>query len=713
MTDRTLAPPIVSGSSPRTRVLSVFVLSSFAFSQPILDLLGRNAVFFLARAAPPIDAVLLALVTGVIGPALLGLAVELPARWNERLARTAHLATLGVLFGSLVVTIAARTPARDLDGKLILAAGAAAGASFALAYRRFENVRLLVKYATPAPIVFVLVFLFASPTSTAVIQSQSLSRPGAVDPANPAPVVLVIFDEFPTVSLMDGSGNLEEDVYPNFARLAGDGTWFRNAVTVRQQTEDSVPAILTGSAGSTGRLPFASSYPNNLFTVLSDGYDLHVLEAVTGLCPDYACQNRLRQTEPFANRWKTMVSDVTVILGHLLIPRDLTGRLPSIDESWGDFRNTAAASPDTSDEHGFDIIEQFRDLDSEDRRKPVSAFIESITPAGGQPPLYFGHFLLPHIPWRYLPTGQEYPAGSPIPGSATTGWTGDAFLVAQAYQRHLLQVQLVDGLLGNILDRLDAADLYDPSLIIVLADHGITIRPEVEHRRVVTGETLADVAAVPLFIKRPYESGGTVDDYRAETTDVLPTIADILGFTIPWQTTGFSLFADERPERTATEVVGTKGPVMFDAAGLEILELAGEKAAWFHDKGPAGFAPAGYEHLLGMSSAEVTDTATADSIEMDHPERYVDVDPASAILPARVTGTFRSSDSSGTDVYLAVVMNNHVVAVTRTFSGEDGSRSFSAMLPHTEFREGYNQVEFFLVEDAAKRVLSRLLDSDS
>ncbi len=713
MTDTTLAPPIAPESSPLSRGLSVFVLSSFALSQPILDLLGRNAVFFLARAAPPIDAILLALVTGLIGPALLGLAVALPGRWNERLARNLHLATLGVLFGSLVITIAERTPARDLNGKLILALGTIAGASFALSYKRFENVRLLLKYATPAPLIFVLVFLFASPTSTAVIQSQSLSRPDAVDLANPAPVVLVIFDEFPTVSLMDGSGNLEEPIYPNFARLAGDGTWFRNAVTVRQQTEDSVPAILTGSAGPTGGLPFASSYPNNLFTVLSDGYELHVLEAVTGLCPDYACQNKARQTESFAKRWKTLVSDVTVILGHLLLPRDLTDRLPSIDESWGDFRNTAAASPETSDEQDFDIIEQFRDLDSEDRRKPVSAFIDSIEPAGEQPPLYFGHFLLPHIPWRYLPTGQEYPAGNPIPGSATTGWTDDEFLVAQAYQRHLLQVQLVDTLLGNILDRLDAVDLYDPSLIIVLADHGITIRPGIEHRRVVTDETLADVAAVPLFIKRPYESTGAVDDYRAETTDVMPTIADVLGFDIPWQTTGYSLFADDRPARAATEVVGTKGRVVFDAAGLEILELAGEKAAWFHDNGPAGFAPTGYEHLLGMLLAEGTGTTSAGSIEVDHPERYVDVDPDSVILPARLTGTFHSPLSSTTDVYLAVAMNNHVVAVTRTFRREDGRSGFSAMLPHTEFRAGYNAVEFFLIEDAAKPALNRIVESDS
>ena len=44
------------------------------------------------------------------------------------------------------------------------------------------------------------------------------------------------------VELITADGDLRTDRYPNFARLAADSTFFRNAVTVEQQTEHSVPA---------------------------------------------------------------------------------------------------------------------------------------------------------------------------------------------------------------------------------------------------------------------------------------------------------------------------------------------------------------------------------------------------------------------------------------------------------------------------------------
>ncbi len=98
-------------------------------------------------------------------------------------------------------------------------------------------------------------------------------------------MVMVVFDEFPLASIIDGEGDLRSDLYPNFARLADDGTWFRNAVTVQQQTEHSIPAMLTGSVPDPDLIPVAGQYPFNLFTALRSVYDLHVYESITQLCP--------------------------------------------------------------------------------------------------------------------------------------------------------------------------------------------------------------------------------------------------------------------------------------------------------------------------------------------------------------------------------------------------------------------------------------------
>ena len=38
---------------------------------------------------------------------------------------------------------------------------------------------------------------------------------------------------------------------------------------------------------------------------------------------------------------------------------------------------------------------------------------------------------------------------------------------------------------------------------------------------------------------------GNIDDYRAETIDIFPTIADALGIPLPWETDGMSLLAPD------------------------------------------------------------------------------------------------------------------------------------------------------------------------
>ena len=151
--------------------------------------------------------------------------------------------------------------------------------------------------------------------------------------------------------------------------------------------------------------------------------------------------------------------------------------------------------------------------------------------------LHFAHLLLPHAPWRLLPSGHVYgfsnsSEGLEYPGGA---WTGDRWLVEQAYQRHLLQVGYVDSLLGRVLRTLEREGLYDQALVIVVADHGASFRPGAP-RRSVTRENLADIAGVPLIVKYPRQRHRGADlGVTARTIDVLPTIADVLGVPLPWQ----------------------------------------------------------------------------------------------------------------------------------------------------------------------------------
>ena len=67
-------------------------------------------------------------------------------------------------------------------------------------------------------------------------------------------------------------GHIDAARYPNFARLARDATWYRNATTVADYTERAVPALLTGDRPTTAALPIASDHPESLFTLLGGNY---------------------------------------------------------------------------------------------------------------------------------------------------------------------------------------------------------------------------------------------------------------------------------------------------------------------------------------------------------------------------------------------------------------------------------------------------------
>jgi hypothetical protein len=674
-------------------VTSVVVVFWLAITQPLLDLLGGNAEFFIARAATSMDIVLVGVLSAIVLPLIVAGIVVGIARLHAGAGRVVHVGILVVLGGAAVAQILERTPADVLPWGIEFLVSFGAGALLALAIVRSASLRTFLRYASVAPVVSLVMFLFLSPSSQ-LLTSDGDTSAVAVDIAAPAPVVMVVFDEFPVASLMDAEGDLQEDVYPNFARLARDGTWFRNATTVQQQTERALPAILTGTdPGERDAVPSAAAYPANLFTLLADDYELDVREAVTELCPAFACGGSSRPAEPFADRWRLLTDDLRVVVGHLVLPEDLAAEtLPPIDSSWSNF----AAAENAED---WNIIGRFNEQAAADRRIPVAGFLDAIDPPGERPELDFVHALLPHVPWSYLRTGQTYPAPSPAPGSASPGWGGDEWLVDQAYQQHLVQVTYVDALIGDMIERLEATGQYDDALIVVLADHGISVRPDIPHRRVAYPDTVGDIAAVPLFIKRPNDPGVGVDDYRAETVDVLPTIADVLGIELPWATDGVSLFDPDRPDRSRSQITGDEGVIVFGVDGSEARAIASRKVDHFGPAGPYGLAPAGHRDLLGAAVADldVDPDGGVRATVTDH-AAFASVDIDGESLPARVRGVLPDGTGSDADVIIAVAVNGEIAAVTRTEHTEDGTVRYGAMIPPPVLVDGSNDVQVLLVK---------------
>ncbi len=492
-------------------------------------------------------------------PAVVALVVWAVRSASRRLGTGLHVLVVGGLTASLAMQLLERMPGLKTAAAPVLATAAivVAGGVIALFYRA-AGVRSFVRLAAVSAILLPALFLFSSPASKLVIR-QSAAISGSTVIGDPVPVVMLVVDELPVASLMNGGGGIDAAMFPNFARLAARSTWFRNATAVHDFTEIAVPAILTGSYGDKRKLPIASHYPQNVFTLLGGAYDVHASEAFTQLCPLSICTASPKPAPAFWPRWRSMISDLRIVYEHVVAPPSFEDRLPSIDQTWSNFGgaggNPASQAPD-ADGGTIEL--------SEDPLGDLRAFTRSIT-APSRPAFWFAHVEVPHAPWRYLPSGQEYPQRSPIPGRTGQVWGDDEWLLTQAYQRHLLQTAAVDRELGALLDKLETTGLFDRALVVITADHGVSFRSGSD-LRVIRAETTGEIAAVPMFVKLPGQTAGAVNDRPVQTFDLVPTIADVLEIEGMYATDGVSVFSDAPPEsgRLMRSMRGHRVPLGVD-----------------------------------------------------------------------------------------------------------------------------------------------------
>jgi sulfatase-like protein len=496
--------------------LHLLVLWSFAVAQPLFDLLGKNAEFFAARGSTRWDAVGFALVLLFVPPALL-----LGLEWLAGPARRWVHAVL--VAGLLALFVLGAIHGAGGPGRLLLLGAAAAGAAGAWLYVRHGAARMALTVLAPAPLLFLALFLFNSDVSRLSVASDA--HAAAERPR--APVVLVVFDELPLNSLLDARGRIDATRFPAFARLARGSTWYSRATTVAEGTTHAVPAILTGQLPRAGELPTYADHPQNLFTLLGGATTLHVNDEETHLCPPQLCRGL---EGSFTSRVGTLADDTGVVYLHQLLPDDLAGWVPSIANGWDDFLRDASGHHDPG------------------RIDP--RFLASLRPRP-QPALWYLHLMLPHSPWRYLPSGERYDV-PPAPGwGPDEVWDANQAAVDQSWQRHLLQLGYADRVLARLVARLRATGLYDRALVIVTADHGVSFRAG-QKRRPLSPANLQDIAYVPLFVKSPGPPRGRDVQTLARTIDIVPTIAYAVGFRIPWHVDGHSLL---RPRPAGGDVI--------------------------------------------------------------------------------------------------------------------------------------------------------------
>jgi len=703
------------------RGAQLLALTGLAISSPLLHILGDGPEFFVNRRVFPFDIISLVAVLVLLPPLLL-LCLEGIARiFGQRCAALAHSVFVALL------ALIALTPIFSAHlfpgGVASVAAAAFAGVFVAAAASRYYAAGTWIAWMALLTIFSVGNFLQGEGIST-LLSPKKISEENGFSKQSDTPVVVLIFDEFPLNGLLDNNREIDATRFPNFAALAKDAIWYKNAAAVNQFTPIALPAILSGRMPrSLKQLPTAESYPVNLFTLLGRSHAVRAYEPFTKLCPDDLCGRKKRRTS-WRGRMKVMLKDLAAVYLNYVVPSDIDVGVPNIDGKWGDFWEETDANWDAPNFSREGRVESFR------------RFVQSLKAPTDKAPFIFMHVILPHMPHQFVPSGKMYAPGV-LQGYVKDRWSEDPELRRIAYQQFVMQLGATDRILGEFISRLREIGIYDRALFVAVADHGMSFQPHT-HRRGEIGHPAfyEDVMSIPLFVKLPGTGKGAVSERHAQTIDVVPTVLDALGLDYNVAFDGVSLLRPDDPDRTEQNLlVGriskrqseksgtTSGPIKegsiisFPASSEQSRATLDWKYSFPGFASPSHHNPyfiGPRSELLGRTIKEFSVSAGAgqftlllrsgkpDSSRAGGELRY---DPKTGVCPCNLQGTIQGAALAVRDE-IAIAVNGVIQSVTTLLPGSPGSYLFGTLVLDSAFQAGSNKVTIYKILPGASGSLT-------
>ena len=683
------------------RCLHLIVLSSLAIAQPLLDVLGRNVEFFVIRRFDRVELVALIVVLLLAVPLPFMLIEASLVRVPWRAQRAVHLAFIWFFVALLALIVVRRL---DVAQAVVPIAIAVLLSSICtVVYARSKGMKSFVSLLAIGLVAIPMVFA-VNPQIWRLLSLRTATNLELAGVKNRAPIVFIVFDEFNLLVLLDRKFQINRHRYPHLAALSDRSTWFRNAIAAAESTADAVPAILTGRRPIPDQVPSLADHPHNLFTVFGGSHRLWAQEPATQLCPP-GLNSKIVVREPWAARFGSLASDLTIVYLHLLLPQTLSDHLPTISSAWGGFGRDDPPRPELSDAQPAERRTYFRravQATRGDRRVEIERLVEMAGKVS-KSQLVFSHLMLPHRPWDLLPDGRRYPMGSQrSPGLSRSGWTGDEYLARQGLQRYILQTMYVDAEIGKLVDRLETAGRFDESLIVIVSDHGFSFVPG-ENQRLVSERNSYEILLVPMIIKAPHQTEGRVVNQLVSTLDILPTMLDILDEAPPWPVDGVSRAesAEVRPPAPLQIFNKKKGIIEVDPSILERRRrFVNTKLRLFGDGSDPQdvyrFGP--YPDLCDRPIHELKMIeGMLWRVRIEGADAFDNVDLDAPTVPAYFRGSVFVRGAGGTTHNLAVALNGTVAATMTTYTAGNKRQRFSVMLPPSAFRQGENVVEVFSV----------------
>ena len=632
-----------------------------------------------------LDVLIFIAMVSLLVPAVLALiefAIAFAAR-RPSLQRVVHAVFLGLLVSLWVWQQLSAWPA--MLGVLIPLAVLAV---FILGYLRTDlipNFTLMLTLATP---VVIVLFALSFPVKQALKPGEKPVAAQTTD--SKTPVVIIVLDELPLASLLNADRQVDPRFFPNMAALQRESTWYRNALSVADNTLSAVPAILSGESPTEGAAfidqgqvpPDRNAYPDTVCsTAERAGYRLYSQELVTDFC---ARSNSLG-TRLFGLLEQGIPNEVPQLAQETfnLPPEDRVSPFRLFEKGVTEAGKLFAPLPDRGGTRRDEVVKKFTaDLPTSDRTMSVL------------------HIALPHLEYQYLPDGQVY-SNRDITDLQTAGNT----LVPQNkresgknLQQMTAQMMYTDKLVGGLIRHMKNTDLWDRSLFLVTADHGVSFTLG-SQRRTLDKRNAGWLMPVPLFIKYPGQSSGKVVDAPVNSSDIEPTVLDVIGLERNPRSIGRSLVSDP-PERDGSKVTAISSigaPVELPRARVEREEA--QAIRWRNEVFSSGNINAigGHGDLIGK---EVAGRPGLEEIEFEPVTTYDDVivndDTAPAYFQATLPGITRDPGP------LAISLNGKVAGTSRAWKRGDTWMT-GVNLDADAFVEGKNVTKVYAIDGRRQR----------
>jgi hypothetical protein len=493
---------------------------------------------------------------------------------------------------------------------------------------------------------------------------------------------------------MRADGTINALRYPNFARLAGLSTWFRNAAAESPETYESTPSILSGRRAAEGDLPTLEEHPRNLFTLFGNRYPVNAYEMITDMLPRDSGERRPRGS------FRGLLDDTLVVYQHRVLPPAWRSGLPTIGAGWGGF-GASGGGPTASDARSVreHLDERVADFSEAERSRPgqLEAVRRQVALIDASPSINFIHVILPHHPYVLTPWGDGEIPSTWLPDGVGRDATalppaddpGYQFAFQQVYALQSMQIGALDRAIGDAIDHLQAVGAWEDALVVVTSDHGIdTTAPR--FTRSPDDTNTDELFRVPLFIKAPGQREGGIDDSSASTVDILPSIVDLLEIDADWEFEGHSLFDGSEPEIERRATTDVEAAIRVAAAHAARYPRGDD---WV-DLAAVGVA----EDLVGT---DVSHHAVGPPSPMrwaaEHEDLLADLSIAHGPVPYLLRGTVADADGRPPD--LAVAINGTIAGAVGAY-GEDGDRWLMSGVMAPFFVDGRNEVMAYEVRRA-------------